>query len=250
MKSEQLAVIYGLHTVQMVLTHHPQRVRSVIIDAGRMDARMQSLLQTAQLAGIQVQKIAKDEFLKQVGDVAHQGVLAQVIPREVGGENALEDLLDALQVPPFLLALDGVTDPHNLGACLRTADAAGVHAVIVPKDRACGLTSTVRKVACGAAEIVPFFQVTNLARTLRALKERNIWCIGLDAGAGQSLYELDLKGPLALVMGAEGSGLRQLTRELMDFLGQLPMTGAVSSLNVSVSTGVALYEALRQRQLG
>jgi len=250
MKSAPFAVIYGLHTVQMVLTHHPQRVRSVLIDAGRMDARMQSLLEAAQAAGIQVQKIDKDELHQQAGDVAHQGVLAQVIPREVEGENALEDLLDGLQVPPFLLVLDGVTDPHNLGACLRTADAAGAHAVIVPKDRACGLTATVRKVACGAAEIVPFFQVTNLARTLRALKERNIWCVGLDAGASQSLYELDLKGPLAMVMGAEGSGLRQLTRELMDFLGQLPMTGAVSSLNVSVSTGIALYEAVRQRQLG
>lgn len=247
MKAAQLAVIYGLHTVQMVLTRHPERVRGVFIDATRMDARMHALQAAAQAAGIQVNKISKEELNKQAGEVAHQGVVAQVVPREIEGENALEDVLDRLQVPPFLLALDGVTDPHNLGACLRTADAAGVHAVIVPKDRACGLTATVRKVACGAAEVIPFIQVTNLARTLRALKERNIWCVGLDAGATQSLYELDLKGPLAIVMGAEGSGLRQLTRELMDYLGQLPMEGAVDSLNVSVSTGVALYEALRQR---
>ncbi len=247
MKSEQLAVIYGIHTVQMVLTHNPERIRNIVIDAARLDVRMQTLLAAAQAAGIQVQKVSKEELHKQAGDVTHQGVVAQVVPREIEGENALEDLLDRLQVPPFLLALDGVTDPHNLGACLRTADAAGVHGVIVPKDRACGLTATVRKVACGAAEIIPFIQVTNLARTLRALKERNIWCVGLDAGANQSLYQLDLQGPLVIVMGAEGSGLRQLTRELMDYLGQLPMEGAVSSLNVSVSTGIALYEALRQR---
>lgn len=249
MNENPTSLIYGLHTVQMVLQHHPERVRTLLVDASRGDARMQEVLQLAQRAGIAINKVAKDELDKQSGDMNHQGALAHVVPREVEGENALEDLLDALTVPPFLLILDGVTDPHNLGACLRTADAAGAHAVIVPKDRACGLTATVRKVASGAAEVLPFIQVTNLARTLRGLKERGIWCVGLDANTPKSLYQFDLKGPLAIVMGAEGTGLRQLTRDLMDFLALLPMAGAVSSLNVSVSTGIALYEAVRQRTI-
>lgn len=249
MNTAPTSLIYGLHTVQMVLQHHPERIRTLLIDAARLDARMQVLLQAAQQAGIAIHKVTKEELDKQAGEVTHQGVLAHVAPRQAEGENALEDLLDGLAAPPFLLVLDGVTDPHNLGACLRTADAAGVHAVIVPKDRACGLTATVRKVASGAAEVVPFIQVTNLARTLRGLKERGIWCVGLDANTPQTLYQLDLKGPLAIVMGAEGAGLRQLTRDLMDFLALLPMAGAVSSLNVSVSTGIALYEAVRQRTI-
>lgn len=247
MKNDSLSTIYGLHTVQMVLERQPDRVRTLLVDDSRHDARLQTLLATAQRAGIAINKISKEELQKQAGDVAHQGVLAHVAPREASGENDLEDLLDALTVPPFLLVLDGVTDPHNLGACLRTADAAGVHAVVVPKDRACGLTAVVRKVASGAAEVLPFIQVTNLARTVRALKERGIWCVGLEGEASQSIYQTDLKGPLALVMGAEGVGLRQLTRELMDFHARLPMAGAVSSLNVSVATGIVLYEAVRQR---
>ena len=157
-------------------------------------------------------------------------------------------ILAGLEVPPFLLILDGVQDPHNLGACLRTADAAGVHAVIVPRDKACGLTSTVRKVACGAAETVPFVQVTNLTRTLKALQQAGIWIIGTDLDTTQSLYDSDLTGPLALVLGAEGKGLRRLTREACDSLVKLPMQGTVQSLNVSVSAGICLYEALRQRQ--
>ncbi|MBI3560165.1 MAG: 23S rRNA (guanosine(2251)-2'-O)-methyltransferase RlmB [Gammaproteobacteria bacterium] len=249
MNTAPLALLYGVHAVQSLLTRQPEKIRSLLVDHSRHDARIQSLLAMAFAAGIAVQRVAKEEIHRQAGEVAHQGVLAYIVPGQAGGENHLEDLLDGLHVPPFILVLDGVTDPHNLGACLRTADAAGVHAVVVPKDRACGLTAVVRKVACGAAELVPFIQVTNLARSLRGLKERGIWCVGLDADAAASLYEIDLKGPLAMVLGAEGAGLRQLTRELMDHVGQLPMTGTVASLNVSVSTGIALYEAVRQRRI-
>jgi 23S rRNA (guanosine2251-2'-O)-methyltransferase len=161
--------------------------------------------------------------------------------------NSLDDLLDGVQGPPLLLVLDGVTDPHNLGACLRVADGAGAHAVIAPKDHAVGINATVAKVASGAAETVPYFMVTNLARTLGELKERNIWCVGLSDEATQTLYQADLKGPTALVMGAEGTGLRQLTRKTCDALASIPMLGAVESLNVSVASGICLYEAVRQR---
>jgi 23S rRNA (guanosine2251-2'-O)-methyltransferase len=248
MSKDPDVVIYGLHTVQMVLQRNPAAVHALYIDATRIDQRMHALIEVAQLTKLAIHKVSKNDLEQQVGEVAHQGVVAHVAPRAIGDENELFDLLDALDAVPFLLVLDGVQDPHNLGACLRTADAAGIHAVIAPKDRACGLTATVRKVACGAAEVMPFIQVTNLARTLRGLKERGIWCVGLDANTDSSLYQLDLRGPLALVMGAEGTGLRQLTCQHMDHLGQLPMAGAVSSLNVSVSTGIALYEAVRQRK--
>lgn len=166
----------------------------------------------------------------------------------VRNEDDLFDILDSLKEPPFLLILDGVQDPHNLGACLRSADAAGVHAVIAPKDRAVSLTDTVRKIACGAAEHVPFVTVTNLARTLKELKEAGLWLVGTADGAEQSLYDIDLTGPLALVMGAEGKGLRRLTREHCDFLVHIPMAGSVECLNVSVATGVCLFEAVRQRR--
>jgi 23S rRNA (guanosine2251-2'-O)-methyltransferase len=182
------------------------------------------------------------------GDERHQGACLQIRSAGVLGEGALDDLLDAATTPPFLLVLDGVQDPHNLGACLRTADAVGVTAVIVPKDRAAGMSATVRKVASGAAETVPLIQVTNLARTLRWLKEREIWIVGTDDQADHSLYASKLTGPLAIVLGAEGTGLRRLTRENCDALVSIPMRGVVESLNVSVATGVLLYEALRQRQ--
>ena len=248
MSKDSHVVIYGLHTVHMVLQRNPVLVQALFIDATRIDQRMQALIEVAQLTKLAIHKVSKNELEQQVGEVAHQGVVAHVAARAIGDENELFALLDTLNAVPFLLVLDGVQDPHNLGACLRTADAAGVHAVIAPKDRACGLTATVRKVACGAAEVVPFIQVTNLARTLRDLKQRGIWCVGLDANTDQSLYNLDLRGPLAVVMGAEGAGLRQLTSQHMDYLAQLPMAGAVSSLNVSVSTGITLYEAVRQRK--
>ncbi|MDB5898430.1 MAG: rRNA ((2251)-2-O)-methyltransferase RlmB, partial [Ramlibacter sp.] len=179
------------------------------------------------------------------GSAGHQGVVARVEPLPVN--NSIDDLLDTLAVPPLLLVLDGVTDPHNLGACLRVADGAGAHAVIAPKDHAVGINATVAKVASGAAETVPYFMVTNLARTLGELKERSIWCLGLSDEATQTLYQSDLKTATALVLGAEGTGLRQLTRKTCDGLVSIPMLGAVESLNVSVASGICLYEAVRQR---
>jgi len=175
-------------------------------------------------------------------------VVAEVSPSQVWGEPMLDELLDRSEAPPLLLVLDGVTDPHNLGACLRTADAAGALAVIVPKDKSATLNATVRKVACGAAEVVPLVAVTNLARTLEKLQKRGVWIVGTAGEASQELYSQDLSGPIALVMGAEGKGMRRLTREHCDYLVRLPMAGSVSSLNVSVATGVCLFEALRQRR--
>lgn len=215
----------------------------------RDDLRSQRVEHLAERRGLPVRKVAREELDKLAEDLPHQGVavLLQAQRSGAGSDNDLEDLLDSLQVPPFLLVLDGVQDPHNLGACLRVADAAGVHGVIVPKDRAVGLTPVVRKAAAGAAENVPLFQVTNLARCLRKLQERNIWLVGLAGESDQSLYAIDLKGPLAVVMGAEGEGIRRLTAETCDHLVRLPMLGTVESLNVSVATGITLYEALRQR---
>ena len=189
----------------------------------------------------------KDEIARAADGVNHQGVLAWVRSPKPRLEKDLPDLLQGLDRPPFLLILDGVQDPHNLGACLRTADAAGVHAVIAPKDNAAGLTPTVCKVASGAAETVAYVQVTNLARAMDRLKEQGIWLTGTAGEATTDVYQADLKGPLGLVMGAEGSGLRRLTRERCDHLVRLPMLGRVESLNVSVATGICLYEALRQR---
>jgi 23S rRNA (guanosine2251-2'-O)-methyltransferase len=185
--------------------------------------------------------------LDDLAEGAHQGVVLRLRARQPEGEGALDDLLDELPGPPFLLVLDGVQDPHNLGACLRTADGAGVDAVIVPRDRAAGLTATVRKVACGAAETSRLIRVTNLARTLKHLKSRGLWLVGTAEDAPQSVFEADWTGPLALVMGGEARGLRRLTRELCDALVSLPMRGAVESLNVSVATGICLYTALSRR---
>jgi len=241
--------IYGLNTVSAVLEHSPERVLTLLTDNTRKDDRIQSVKQVAKQLGLTIQNMDSRGFEKQLGDVNHQGVMALVKPAVARKETELFDQLDTLTVPPLLLVLDGVQDPHNLGACLRTADAAGVHAVIVPKDKACGLTATVSKVASGAAEVVPFYAVTNLARSLRDIQQQGIWCIGLAGEAEHSLYAQKLTGPLAIVMGAEGKGLRRLTRETCDELVHLPMLGSVSSLNVSVSTGVALFEVVRQRQL-
>ncbi|HET6655547.1 MAG TPA: 23S rRNA (guanosine(2251)-2'-O)-methyltransferase RlmB, partial [Gammaproteobacteria bacterium] len=214
---------------------------------GRGDRRLETLAVEASKQGVTLERLARDELDRLTGAAAHQGAVAEVRAAAPGNEQTLDTLLDELAKPPFLLVLDGVQDPHNLGACLRSAAAAGVHALIAPKDRAASLTPAARKVASGAAEIVPFVQVTNLARTLRSLKERGIWTVGLAGEADQPLYDFDLAGPLALVLGAEGSGLRRLTKEHCDFLGHIPMTDAVASLNVSVSAGVALFEAVRQR---
>jgi len=240
--------IFGLHAVRTLLQQRPERAALLILQKGRDDARINELMKLAQANGVKTELHDSKELDRLAGDERHQGACLQI--RSVGalGEGALDDLLDSISTPPLLLVLDGVQDPHNLGACLRTADAAGVTAVIVPKDRAAGLSATVRKVASGAAETVPLIQVTNLARTLRWLKDREIWIVGTDDQAPHSLYASKLTGPLAVVLGAEGTGLRRLTRESCDALVSIPMCGVVESLNVSVATGVLLYEALRQRQ--
>ncbi|MEA3134329.1 MAG: rRNA (guanosine2251-2-O)-methyltransferase [Gammaproteobacteria bacterium] len=215
--------------------------------APRDDARARDLRERATAAGVRIQAASSESLAKLVGAVAHQGAVAAVRPLKAWDEHDLIENLTQISGDPLLLVLDGVTDPHNLGACLRTADAAGVHAVIIPKDRSAGVDGVVRKVAAGAAEFVPVAAVTNLARALDLLKERGIWVVGTDAEAAQTLYHADLKRPLGLVLGAEGSGMRRLTRERCDFVVRIPMAGQVESLNVSVAAGVALFEARRQR---
>ncbi len=245
------SIIFGLHAVEAALKQDAESIEQLWCDKQRRDKRLQGLVQLAAKRGIKPQQLSRDELDKLAPGGKHQGVVAQVKQSSATtarNETFLEQLLTDLEVAPFLLVLDGVTDPHNLGACLRSADAAGVHAVIAPRDRACGLTPVVRKVASGAAETVPFVQVTNLSRTIKSLRDAGVWVIGtaLEEGA-MSLYERDLKGPLALVLGAEGKGIRRLTRENCDELVYVPMAGTVQSLNVSVATGVCLFEALRQR---
>ena len=240
--------IYGLHAVQAVLEREPEMVSKVWLENSRRDDKAKKILQLAHDADVKPERVKREALNKFVGENAnHQGVVALSKDTPAGNEKTLKQLLEDLTVPAFLLILDGVQDPHNLGACLRTADAAGVHAVIAPKDRASGLTSVVRKVACGAAESIPFIQVTNLSRTMRELQQAGIWMIGTSLETEQDIYQADLSGPLALVLGAEGKGLRRLTAENCDSLVKLPMLGTVQSLNVSVSAGVCLYEAVRQR---
>jgi len=242
----QLEKIYGVHAVEAMLRHHPKRVKQVWLAEGRSDPRVQVLLELAGQARVAVGQCERREMDAWVEGV-HQGVVADVSPSQVWGEAMLEELLDRAEGPPLLLVLDGVTDPHNLGACLRTADAAGALAVIVTKDKSATLNATVRKVACGAAEVIPLVAVTNLARSLEKLQQRGLWIVGTAGEAEQDVYEHDLTGPTVLVMGAEGKGMRRLTREHCDYLVKLPMAGSVSSLNVSVATGICLFEALRQR---
>jgi len=243
---KELELVYGLHAVTAVL-ESGGRVHALWVLDSRQDDRLAKIAALAGKAGVKIMRVPRTELDRITDGARHQGVAAQAEGAELRDEGGLIPLLDGLDVPPFLLVLDGVQDPHNLGACLRSANAAGVHAVIAPKDKSAGLTAVARKVASGAAEATPFFQVTNLARTLRELKDRNIWFVGLAGEADQTLYELDLKGPLAIVMGAEGEGMRRLTKEHCDFLAKIPMDGSVESLNVSVATGVALFEAHRQR---
>ena len=236
--------------MQTILERSPERVLSLQLDRARKDERLNRIRALAKQHGLAVEDVDNKRLDDRLdGEAAHQGAIANIRPPVTVGDKELLTALDNLDHAPFILVLDGVQDPHNLGACLRTADAVGVDAVIVPRDNACGLTATVSKVASGAAEVMPFYQITNLARILRQLQERNIWCIGLAGEAETSLYKTRLDGPLALVMGAEGKGLRRLTRDTCDALASLPMLGTVESLNVSVATGIALYEALRQRQL-
>lgn len=242
----ELERVFGVHAVQALLERNAKRVKRLLLVSGRLNERQQMLLDQASAAGITTQRVASDELGK-LSDGVHQGVLAEVTASQVWSEEMLTHLLDRLDEVPLLLVLDGVTDPHNLGACLRSADAAGVQAVIVPRDRSASLTPVVRKVACGAAETVPLVAVTNLARTLKQLQQRGLWVVGTAGEAQQFIYEVDLKVPSVIVMGAEGAGMRRLTRENCDYLARLPMAGAVSSLNVSVAAGVCLFEAVRQR---
>jgi 23S rRNA (guanosine2251-2'-O)-methyltransferase len=241
---------YGFHAVRLLLQRSPGRVKQLYLAAGRPGGRAGELAALAQRAGIAVTEAGEEQLDRLAAGGRHQGAVAEIRPRGGDPETQLEEALESAAAPPLLLVLDGVQDPHNLGACLRSADAAGVAAVIAPRDRAAGLTPVVRKVAAGAAETVPFVSVVNLARTLRELKERGIWIVGLDADAEVGLHQADLAGPLAIVLGAEGSGLRRLTREHCDQLVSIPMAGSVESLNVSVAAGVVLFEAVRQRRGG
>lgn len=239
--------IYGIHAVQAALNNPRRTIKKLYINQDRADSRLQSILEAAEARGIAVEKLTSQVLNKRFPDVTHQGVAAHTgaLPEYV--ESDIASLLESSQRPALILILDGVTDPHNLGACLRTADAAGVDFVIIPKDKSASITPVVSKVACGAAESIPVVRVTNLARAIAALKDHGVWVYGAAGEAETSLYNLDTKTSLALVMGAEGSGLRRLTRDLCDGLFSLPMHGEVSSLNVSVATGVSLYEVVRQR---
>jgi 23S rRNA (guanosine2251-2'-O)-methyltransferase len=239
-------LIYGLNSLRSALEDPSLRVSAVWVDAQRDDPRVRELVERARGLGIEVHRVARRELEAMLPGVRSQGVAAHCQLPETGDESDLRSILEACP-DPLLLVLDGVQDPHNLGACLRTAEAAGAHAVVAPKDRAVGLTPAVCRVASGAAGRVPLIRVTNLARCLRELKERGLWVVGTAAEASAVLFEAELSGPLALVMGGEEKGLRRLTRESCDLLVRIPMAGSVGSLNVSVAAGVALFESVRQR---
>ena len=238
-------LIHGFHAVTAKLRHAAEDVKEIYLASARQDSRARDLLKLAESHGVRVLPTDSARLDDMASGAQHQGVVARVSATQ--RHVAIEDVLDELKEPALLLVLDGVTDPHNLGACLRVADAAGCHAVIAPKDRACGLNATAIKVASGAADTVPYIMVTNLARTLRELKERNIWVIGAAGEATKDIYAIDQKVATAWVLGAEGEGLRRLTRETCDDLAKIPMHGSVESLNVSVASGICLFEARRQR---
>ncbi len=238
-------LIFGFHAVTARLRHDAASVEEIYVDASRHDRRMGDLLRAAKGANVRIMQADDQQLDAMVGTRRHQGVVARA--GELSLARNLAELLDAVQGPPLLLLLDGVTDPHNLGACLRVADGAGAHAVIAPKDRAVGLNATAAKVASGAADTVPYITVTNLARAMRELQERDVWLTGTAEDAEQTLYDVDYTGGAAFVMGSEGEGMRRLTRENCDRLVSLPMLGSVESLNVSVASGICLYEARRQR---
>lgn len=241
-------LIYGLHAAAAALNHEPEQVRGLWLERQRRDGRMQALLDQATAHGVAVHWADRAELDRLSGGARHQGVVARLVVRPRGHDEAdLPALLAAADGPALLLVLDGVQDPHNLGACLRSAAAAGVHAVIAPADRAVGLNATVRKVASGGADMVPFVSVTNLARTLRGLQEQGVWIIGAAGEADDTLYAMDFTLPTAIVLGAEEKGLRRLTREVCDRLARIPMAGGMESLNVSVAAGIFLFEARRQR---
>jgi 23S rRNA (guanosine2251-2'-O)-methyltransferase len=243
-------ILFGFHAVLSRLRQHSASVQEILIDRDRIDARMKDLLNMAELAGVRTMQVERSRLDGMAGmNGRHQGVIARVIDTPIPYKDIHDILESDLKEPAFFLILDGVEDPHNLGACLRVADAMGVHAVIAPKDRAAGLNATVRKVACGAAETVPFIAVTNLARTIRELKEAGVFVVGTTMDAPSTLLNTKLEGPIALVLGAEGDGMRRLTQETCDALITIPMYGSVESLNVSVASGICLYEIRRQREL-
>ena len=239
-------ILFGFHAVTVRLKTAPESVLEIHLDPQRRDARMRQFAERVREAGARVVDSSDGALTGLAGTTRHQGVVARVAALAL--RHSLDEVLETVQGPPLVLVLDGVTDPHNLGACLRVADGAGAHAVIAPKDHAVGLNATVAKVASGAAETVPYLMVTNLARSLNEMKERDIRIVGTCDDAERTLYDLDLSGPVALVLGAEGGGLRQLTRKTCDELVRIPMAGAVESLNVSVAAGVCLFEVLRQRR--
>lgn len=238
----------GWHAVLALLEQAPERVLDVWIDRARKGERREQLLKAAKTAGVKVQEATSESLNTRLGSDRHQGVVARCRAAAELSEVDLPEFLEGLKRVPLLLILDGIQDPHNLGACLRSADAAGVHAVILPRDNAAPLTPVVRKVASGAAETVPIFRVTNLARVLDTLKAAGVWLVGAADEGEKLIYDVDLNGPVALVLGAEEKGMRRLTRDKCDFLVRIPMAGAVESLNVSVAAGVCLFEAVRQRR--
>lgn len=248
--AKQEEIVFGIHAVNEIIKRSPERFIELFVLKGREDERLMPIINLARKHGVPAQMVNRKVLDDKSKGEQHQGVLARVTPGKTYSENDLDDILTKAErdnKPAFLLILDGVTDPHNLGACLRNADAAGVQAIVVPKDNAARLTSTVRKVAVGAAEAVPLVQVTNLARTMKDLQKMGVWIIGTAGETDTCLYDVKLEGPMALVMGAEGKGMRRLTRENCDQLVKLPMAGTVSSLNVSVATGICLFEIVRQR---
>ena len=245
--SSNARLIHGFHPIMARLRHDPESVKEIYLDNNRQDRRVKDLLRLAEQAGTRVVQVEHPRIEGMAPNARHQGVIARVDSRQKAIH--LDDVLDTLEEPPFLLVLDGITDPRNLGACLRVADAASVHAVIAPKDRAVGLTDVAMKAASGAAETVPYIMVTNLARTLRELKERDIWVVGTAGEASEDLYTAQWPVATAWVMGAEGDGMRRLTRETCDALVHIPMGGSVDSLNVSVAAGVCLFEAVRRRRI-
>ncbi len=239
-------LIFGFHSVEAILAKEPERFLEIYALKGREDKRLNPIIDEARKFGISVQFMQRKALDNKADGEQHQGIIANVKAARMYNEKDLDEII-AREETPFLLVLDGITDPHNLGACLRSADAAGVHAIIVPKDKSAKLNGTARKVACGAAETVPLVQVTNLARTLREIKDAGVWVVGTAGETDTELFDANLTGPMVIVMGAEGDGMRRLTREHCDLLVKIPMAGTVSSLNVSVATGICLFEVLRQR---
>jgi len=243
-------ILAGIQPVATALKNKAPSIAMIWVASGSRNQRVKDLALLAGDAGIEVREEIRERLDQRAGFERHQDIIAQLHKFEFPAESDLLPLLGRVSGDPLLLVLDGVQDPHNLGACLRTAEAAGVHAVIIPRDRSVGMTAVVRKTSVGASEVIPLFQVTNLARTLRALKKAGIWIAGMSGQSGENLYDCDLAGPLALVLGSEGQGMRRLTSELCDYQLHIPMAGVIESLNVSVATGICLFEIQRQRKAG